>query len=311
MEPIYYTAQAPELYHVYLNEKDFARLKVIFPQIIDEAKRALDDEIRRLNRRGVVSSLRERLQQKLPIDVQKRIAGKQKLVYLIPKRGWQIDFHDDADRELSQGEIAILSELSASSEVECRSDKSTSTITTFKRVMQPSASEEAASITVRRSQKRKSAFAKSPASVQPDQQTFTPQQAAWAHSSQPTLIAPQNRIYAVIRYRDNSGEQVFQMTKSAITIGRGGKDRSVDLKLKTDARVSREHLRLRFDDATGRFYIKDLSAYGITVNGLNVSGSLPQSKTDAALETVLPERARIVLADVLELEFEAVARSIN
>jgi len=311
MEPIYYTAQAPELYHVYLHESDFARLKPLFPQIVEEAKHALGDEIRRLNRRGVVSSLRERLQKRLPSNVQNRIAGKPSLVYLTPKRGWRIVFHDDCDRELSQGEIAVLSELLAPSDAEYSRDNPTSTITTIKRIRPSSASKEADSITIRRPQVRKPAIAKQPAPVNPDPQTLIPQQAAWAHSSKPTLDAPQTRVYAVIRYRDNSGEQVFQMTKSSITIGRGGKDRSVDLKLKTDARVSREHLRLRFDAETDRFYIKDLSAYGITVNGSNISETLSQSSLTTDNETLLPARARIVLADVVTLEFEATEHSLT
>ncbi len=65
LEPIYYTAQAPSLYHVYLCAGDFTRLNGIFPQIIGEAKRALDDEMRKLNRKGVAALLRGAVRKRL------------------------------------------------------------------------------------------------------------------------------------------------------------------------------------------------------------------------------------------------------
>ena len=124
-------------------------------------------------------------------------------------------------------------------------------------------------------------------------------------STQPSIITPRNRIYAVIRYRDNDGDHIFQMTKSPIIIGRGGKDQIVDLKLKTDVRVSREHLRLRRDERTGRFYIEDLSTYGVSMKGENISSRLYEVTTGTALEIALPTRASITLADIVTLEFEA------
>ena len=75
------------------------------------------------------------------------------------------------------------------------------------------------------------------------------------------------RVYAEIRYRDDSGPQLFLMTQDEIAIGRGGDDVSVNLALYTNDEVSREHLRLRRDPAHGRFLIIDKSMNGTWLNG--------------------------------------------
>src|SRR5215471_5892789 len=67
------------------------------------------------------------------------------------------------------------------------------------------------------------------------------------------------RVFAEIRYRDDTGQQIFYITQDEISIGRGGDDQWVDLPLYTSEEVSREHLRLRRDPATGTFAITDKS----------------------------------------------------
>lgn len=305
LEPIYYTAQAPSLYHVYLHQSDFTRLKGIFPQIINEAKQALDEEMKKLNRKGVVSSLRESFQKQLPASIQNRLAGKPGIVYQVPKEGWQIAFYLDADGELAQGDVQILSELSAPPEIEYGEGNATMTVRTIKRAEQPPKSEQAQSIEILKPPSKKSAKPKQAESAQVYQQTLTPQQPSQAHSAQPTLVAPPEKIYAVIRYKDNNGDQIFRMTKSPIIIGRGGKDQNVDLELKADARLSREHLHIIFNDETDRFYIKDVSTYGVTVNGEKIPGKSDIARTDTPPYIMLPARSRIVLADVMMIEFEA------
>src|ERR1700742_4138361 len=118
LEPIYYTAQAPALYHVYLHDSDFNRLKGLFPQVISEAKQALDAEIKRLNRKGLAGSLRRALQGKLPDAVRERLSGQPDIVYQAPREGWQIAFHPDVDGELGPGDVAVFSELAAPAPVE-------------------------------------------------------------------------------------------------------------------------------------------------------------------------------------------------
>jgi hypothetical protein len=104
------------------------------------------------------------------------------------------------------------------------------------------------------------------------------------------------RAFAEIRYRDDSGPQTFLMTQNEVTIGRGGDDLWVDLALYTTDEISREHVRLRRDAASGAFKIKDLSRNGTWLNGRRLTNGS---------EVTLPDRAEISLAEVVKLSFEA------
>jgi hypothetical protein len=125
---------------------------------------------------------------------------------------------------------------------------------------------------------------------------------------QEAAAAPEaGTIYARIRYEDNSGPHDFGVTSDNVVIGRGGKAYWVDLKLDTAADVSREHCRLRRDPVAGRFYIKDVSQFGTTVNGKAVPSSIETvngEQQDRNVETPLPAKARIGLAGMVFLEFE-------
>ncbi|HVN02829.1 MAG TPA: FHA domain-containing protein [Bryobacteraceae bacterium] len=102
-------------------------------------------------------------------------------------------------------------------------------------------------------------------------------------------------IFAEIRYEDDSGPQSYFVTQNEITIGRGGEDLSVDLPLYTNDEVSREHLRLRRDPATGQFTVADQSRNGTWLNG---------RKLPRGVEEPVPDRARIQVAEVITLSFE-------
>lgn len=121
-----------------------------------------------------------------------------------------------------------------------------------------------------------------------------------SHSSYETEPPrPAQTAYAKLSYEDQQGPHVFEMRLPRIKIGRGGVDHWVDLKLETLPDVSREHAHIRFDEASGRFYISDKSTYGTSVNGR----ALPKGT-----EEPLPEKARIGLADVIFLDFGAQER---
>lgn len=104
-----------------------------------------------------------------------------------------------------------------------------------------------------------------------------------------------DRVYAEIRYSDDSGPQTFFVTQNEISVGRGGDGLWVDLPLYASDQVSREHLRLRRDPATGAFAITDQSRNGTWLNGRR----LPNGA-----EATLPERAEIGVAEVITLSFE-------
>ncbi|MGI9075370.1 MAG: FHA domain-containing protein [Bryobacteraceae bacterium] len=116
-------------------------------------------------------------------------------------------------------------------------------------------------------------------------------------------------VYANLSYTDDSGAHTYQMTKDLIKIGRGAEDRWVDLKLNSKKDVSREHVQIRRDPATGQLFIKDLSSLGTTVDGKRVLPSIQQvngEDVDRNIEVPLPSKARIGLAGVLFMDFKAV-----
>ncbi len=107
---------------------------------------------------------------------------------------------------------------------------------------------------------------------------------------------PGDRVFAEIRYSDDSGPQLYLMTQDEISIGRGGDDAMVNVALYTNDEVSREHLRLRRDPAQGRFLIVDQSRNGTWLNGRRLK---------RGVEEVVPARAEISVAEVITLAFEA------
>ena len=116
-------------------------------------------------------------------------------------------------------------------------------------------------------------------------------------------------LCAQINYEDQTGSHTYQMTRDTVKVGRGAIDRWVDLKLGSQKDISREHLQIRRDPETGKFFIKDLSSLGTTVNGKRIPGSIEKvngEDVDRNIEIPLPDKARIGLAGVLNLEFRAV-----
>jgi predicted component of type VI protein secretion system len=103
------------------------------------------------------------------------------------------------------------------------------------------------------------------------------------------------------------------MDKPDIKIGRGGQFRLVDLQLDASIRISRVHARIRRDDR-GRFFIKDLSEWGTTVDGHRIARGVTKEGDEVReidVESELPARARIGLADVVFLEFTAAPSSVD
>jgi hypothetical protein len=105
-----------------------------------------------------------------------------------------------------------------------------------------------------------------------------------------------DRVYAEIRYSDDSGPQTYFVTQNEVSVGRGGEGLWVDLPLYSNDQVSREHLRLRRDPSTGTFAITDQSRNGTWLNGRRLTNGA---------EAALPDRAEIRVAEVLTLNFEA------
>jgi len=186
-----------------------------------------------------------------------------------PESGWQVQIFENTEEDVQPGDIVIHSELGLPAKPQFGTGSMTKRIAT-----------------------RRMGGAESTS------QSYQP--------GPPSAPAPS--AYAVIEYQDNSGRQTYRMTKDEIVVGRGGRDYWTDLKLDTLPDVSREHFRLRRDPSSGKFYLKDLSSLGTTINGQPAPSSVEivdGDKRDRNLETPLPETARIGLAGVLFLEFRS------
>ncbi|HTW66702.1 MAG TPA: FHA domain-containing protein [Bryobacteraceae bacterium] len=115
-------------------------------------------------------------------------------------------------------------------------------------------------------------------------------------AARPETRQAADRVYAEIRYEDDSGPQLFLMTQDEISVGRGGDEAQVSLALYTNDEVSREHLRVRLDGARKRFVIVDKSMNGTWLNGKRLA---------RGVEETLPAKAQISVAEVITLQFEA------
>jgi hypothetical protein len=257
IEPLLYSSVAPGVYTVFLHPDDYERLHPIASRVIDEARRALDEEVRRLNAGD-----------RLTPGVLKRLLGREPAIES-PRDGWAIALQPDPDGELQPGHIAVTSELSLPPRPQFDGAET-------KRV-----------ITVRRGDQ-----------TQTSRQTVAAETAIGAAAHPP---------HATITYSDEQGPRTFAIDKDRVVIGRGGTGYWVDVRLQAAPDVSREHVRIRRDPQSGAFFVKDLSTFGTTLDGV----ALPKSvdlvdgeKRDLDVEVPLPDRARLVLAGLVTIDFE-------
>ncbi len=181
--------------------------------------------------------------------------------YRIAQSTWAIDFFSDGENAVPPGDVEIHSELNDVAQPGYRGVKTT--------LMERQPSVTAARVARDREGTRRN-FPGRPAEV--------------------------GRIYGEIHYSDDSGPQTYFVTQNEISVGRGGDGMWVDLALYSNDQISREHLRLRRDPATGEFVITDQSRNGTWLNGRR----LPNGA-----EAALPDRAEIRVAETITLNFEA------
>ncbi len=190
-------------------------------------------------------------------------------------RDWQIEFLPDADGELAPGDILIHSELAIpGADDELGAGQRTRRITTR---------------------------------IHDGRKTTRRQEVVTA-----THPADATTVFARLRYDDASGSHTFEITRDAITIGRGGIAYQVDVKVDASVDVSREHARIRRDPASGNFFLIDLSTLGTTVDGQRVARGYDERdgvKRDNGVESPLPHGARIGLAGAIFLQFLVAGRS--
>ncbi len=199
--------------------------------------------------------------------------------YEVVGDGWLIDFHENTDDDAEDNPLIIQSEFAPPPDAPSDGNDTDERIGTD---------------TVRITKKQASGLT----------QTTT------ETVRSPNLMTrkPSGIVFATLDYADERGEQQYEMTKERIKIGRGAADCWVDLRLYAKQDISREHIQVRHDTESGKFFLKDLSTYGTTVDGKRVPPSIERSggnETDNNIEVPLPTKAKIGLAGVMELQFRA------
>lgn len=274
LEPLVTKTIAPSLYQVYLHADDYDRLRSLFGELEEEAKRLLDGELERLNRGAAPAFPR--------ILRKKKDAAPAPPKFVSAEGKWTVRFQEDPNGALEPGDVEVISEFARPPESGYGAGSKTHRISTTRRLGQ---------MTTRRdAQEAPAATSVMPAATAPTVAT-----------------APQPATgFARIVYRDDRGTQTFFMAKDEIVIGRQAPDVWADLSIDTSLDVSREHARLR-RTPEGTFRIKDLSKLGTTVNGAALPRSLEVTEEgvrDLDRWEPLPDRARIGLAGVIYLDFE-------
>lgn len=227
-------------------------------------------------RAALIERVDELTQKARPSAVAKMLGfdGPNTVTYKILDPDWTIEFHPDTEDKLSRGDIEVFSELASATRPE------------FEGAM-------TRHVTRRRSDGEMSSFPAPPASE--------------VTAKVPAAAVSPDTAYGWLRYQDSGTPQVFAVTKAQTVIGRGGKTFWVDVKVDAPPDVSREHCRLRRDPATGRFFLKDVSQFGTSLDGVRIPSSM-EGERDKNIEVEVPARATIGLADVFSIEFEAAER---
>ena len=246
----------PAIYRIYLSPEDYEPFRDVVPFIAGEIRTALDEKLASWNRS------RRKLASTL---LQKIGAGEAAAPseYVRVTDAWTVEIYPDLDGKLQSGEIEVHSELGA-----------------------PQKTDYGAGSLTRRIIPKKAEPAEPP----------PPSEQQEAGDKEDNSEQTKGRAFAYLRYVDQQGQQTFEVTKTQVVIGRGGRSYWVDVKLETLPDVSREHCRIRRDPETGRFTIEDVSQFGTAVNGTPVGQNASAD---------LPRRATISLAGVIDLQWEA------
>lgn len=265
--PLPYSTLAPTIYHVYLHVDDFEVIEGVAPRIVAQVQRALTAEVEKVNNRLERSGRR----------VLTRLLERDEIAPIeIPASGWEVHLQADRNAELERGHLGIVSTLSM-----------------------PPAAEYGGTPTTR--------IVKSVVAGGRRTATTTDVPQAAAQSAATAPPAHDHGERATLTYEDDQGRHVFMMRKDSLSVGRGGSSAWVDVQVAATSKVSREHFRLR-RDSSGRFFIQDVSLWGTSVDGEPAPPAVKSAEGVAqpGAEQELPASARIGLADVVVMHFQAI-----
>jgi hypothetical protein len=323
-EPLRYTALAHGVYRVFLHREDYDRLSPARRSLVEEANRALDEELDRLNADrtpapdgwGKIVQAATRLMK--PVEPPLRR----------PPAGWVIELYPDEDEELHPGHIRITSELGQPPAQAILAGEPTQRVQPLgspaAQPAQPAQPQPAAPVAV-------------PATVPGPQPGAEPRAKAWAEPGAPQSSAqippavppvpapdatrrtsaaidgtsPTARVstaaaWGELTYRDSTGqEHNAPLVGDLIRIGRGGRGAQVDVTVQGPDDISRTHLQLR-REASGGISVKDVSRFGTTMDNVRIPPSLDGTGRDLEQWVPVGARAQFGLAGVIVLHFKRV-----
>jgi hypothetical protein len=259
--PLRNVVLAPSEYHVYLHPEDFAHVQHVVPRIVHDIQECLNALVRRLNGRSKWT----------------RLLGVARPPIEIPAGGWAIHINPALNGDVGRGELGIHSRLSVPPQSRYGSGAGTV------RIVQTLVSGTDRRVVGERAE---AYSAPGPGAMSTA--------VAGPGSAQPSPAGPR------LIFSDDNGAHVVAIAKDLTKIGRGGEDYWVDVTLTTGTKVSREHCHIR-RDASGAFFLRDVSTWGTKLNGQPVAKYVDGAVSPAEHE--LTDGATIQLADSVVLEF--------
>jgi len=310
-EPLRYSALAHGVYRVFLHREDYDRVSPARRALVEEASRALDEELDRLNARrtpapdqwGKIVQAATRLMKPAEPPLRR------------PPAGWVIELYPDEDEELLPGHIRITSELGQppaqailagdpthrvqplgnSAPVPIAAPKAEPTA-------QPAA-QPAAQPTAKPAADRGNV---TPAPSAPSAPDATRRTTAAVDTSSPTARVSAAAAWGELTYRDSMGqEHNAPLVGELIRIGRGGRGAQVDVTVEGPDDISRTHLHLR-REPSGSVAAKDVSRFGTTMDNVRIPPSLDATGRDLEQWVPVGARAQFGLAGVIVLHFKRV-----
>ena len=314
-EPLRYSALAHGVYRVFLHREDYDRVSPARRALVEEAGRALDEELDRLNADRTPA----------PDNWGKIVQAATRLMKPVepplrrPPAGWVIELYPDEDEELLPGHIRITSELGQPPAQAILAGDPTHRVQPLGgSVVPPPAQPRAEPVSPPRADPVAQPAAQPGAQPAADRGSFTSaattppvpdatrRTTATIDTSAPTSRVSTAAAWGELTYRDSTGqEHNAPLVGELIRIGRGGRGALVDVTVQGPDDISRTHLHMR-REASGSIAVKDVSRFGTTMDNVRIPPSLDATGRDLEQWVPVGARAQFGLAGVIVLHFKRV-----
>jgi hypothetical protein len=321
-EPLRYSALAHGVYRVFLHREDYERLAPARRSLVEEASRALDEELDKLNaHRTPASDQWGKL-----VQAASRLMKPVEPPLRRPPAGWVIELYPDEDEELLPGHVRVTSELGQPPSQAILAGEATNRV----QPLGPGAS-TAAPVVAAPAAGKATAETKAPVvapvpaivaappvppptSIPPPPISVPPpvvsdatrRTTAMIDTSAPTARVSTAAAWGELTYRDSTGqEHNAPLVGELIRVGRGGRGANVDVTVQGPDDISRTHLHLR-REASGGISVKDVSRFGTTMDNIRIPPSLDGAGRDLDQWVPVGAKAQFGLAGVIVLHFKRV-----